>query len=171
MKPQQLARLLDVNPATIRKWSEQFTEFLSPNAAGGGGAHRAYSEQDSRIMAWIAVMKAQNVSFSDIKTTLKAAQANYWHNLPPMPGSIVGDEPIAVVPREAVEERVRALEERFRLQVSSLEKERDQLQTRLDQSEAEKAELRRQLMQVTERLLTLNDRLTILLERESKRRK
>jgi DNA-binding transcriptional MerR regulator len=172
MKPQQLARLLNVSPATLRHWAgKEFGEFLSPNAAGINGAKRSFSEQDARILAWCAQMKAQNMPLVEIIATLKVASAENWRNLPPLPGGMAGDEPIAVVPREAVEERIKALEDRTRLQIVALERERDELRAQNAEFRQENAELRRQMYTLNERILQLTERLASLLENEQKLRK
>jgi DNA-binding transcriptional MerR regulator len=133
MKPQQLAKLLNVAPNTVRQWArEDFYEFLSPTAQGGQGAHRSFNDIDARILAWVALMKAQNLPVNEIRMTLKTAQSNGWRDLPPLPGGIVNDEPISVVPREAVEERVKALQERYEIHLQTVIKERDELKNQVD---------------------------------------
>ncbi len=129
MKPQQLARLLDVDTSTIRRWArEDFRQFLSPLGQGMNGGHRSFSDQDARIIAWIALMRRQNMPPKDISATLHAAQLAGWRDLPSLPGGIADGEPVALVPREAVEERVRALEEQFRLRIETYLNERAVLQ-------------------------------------------
>jgi DNA-binding transcriptional MerR regulator len=171
MKPQQLMKLLDIAPTTLRRWSgEEYGEFLSPNGRGVNGAHRAYTEQDARILSWVKVLRAENVPPDDIITTLRSSQASNWRNLPALPGGFAHDEPIAVVPREAVEERVRGLQERANLEIDTLkremaqiEKERDRLQRRVDTLENENTQLQQQLGELTRQSLETSRRLADLL--------
>ena len=123
-------------------------------------------------------MKAQNSPLADIVATLRAAQADSWRKLPPLPAGIANDEPIAVIPREAAEERLVAIQERYEMQLQATMKERDELQSRLDEArtqmgeiKTENIDLRQQLKAVTEQVLDLNRRLTSLLEKEQRRRK
>jgi DNA-binding transcriptional MerR regulator len=140
MKPNQLAKLLNVTDSTLRLWcAKEYGDFLSPNAQGQHGARRSFNNTDARILAWVALLRTQNVSKEDIRATLRSAQANNWRDLPPLPGGFAEDEPIAVVPREAVEERVKALREHYETQLQAISDERDALkaqltalQTRLD---------------------------------------
>lgn len=143
MKPTQLATLLNISPATLRLWSSgDFGKFLSPSAQGANGARRSYSDSDARIVAWIADLKAQNMLTADILGILHKAQADDWRDLPPLRG-IVSDQPIPVVPREAVEERVHGLQQRYELVV----RERDQLKADLERQQHESADTLDQLQQ------------------------
>lgn len=131
-KPQELANLLNLSPATLRKWaSEEYGEFLSASGQGGGGARRSFNEHDARIIAWIAAMKQENIPAKEILVSLSESQAQHWQSLPLMPHTTVAGSPIAIMPREAVEERLAALKGHYELQLSAIQKERDQLQTQL----------------------------------------
>jgi len=46
-QPQEVATRLEVSPSTLRRWSEEFSEFLSPEAdSSEGRQHRRYSDED-----------------------------------------------------------------------------------------------------------------------------
>lgn len=176
MKPEQLAKRLNVTSATLRNWAaKDVTEFLSPSAQGQHGARRSFNDRDARILTWVAQMREQNAPLVDIVATLRSAQASDWRGLPELPLS--AEDEVALVPREAVEERVRGLREKYELQVQSLIKERDEIlvrtsemQARLARTETENAELRKQLIAVNQHLLDLNRELTALLKEERQRR-
>jgi DNA-binding transcriptional MerR regulator len=164
MKPQQLASLLHIAPVTLRQWArETFREFLSPSAQGIHGAHRSFSEHDARILAWIALLKAQNTPTPDIIATLRSAQANNWRNLPPLPGGIANDEPIIMMPVEVAETRIRALQERYEAQLQAIAAERDALKAQL-------AALQTRLDTATDEIKSLQARLTALAVQEAEMR-
>ena len=71
-------------------------------------------------------------------------------------------EPVAVVPREAVEERIRALQEQTRLQIAALERERDDFKARWEKSDAEAQRERQRADDVTARLIKLSEELSEL---------
>jgi DNA-binding transcriptional MerR regulator len=168
MKPQQLAALLNIAPSTLRQWAgKDYTAYLSPTGQGIKGARRSFNEMDARILAWIALMKAQNVAASDIHAALKGAKAEGWKNLPPLPGGIANDEPIAVVPREAVEERVRALQERYETQLQGIIKEREELRVQLAAAKTETDTVRRES---SETIQQLQRRITELSSQEAELR-
>jgi DNA-binding transcriptional MerR regulator len=169
MKPQELAKRLHIADVTLRRWArEEYADFLSPSArAATNSARRAFTDQDSRILAWVALLRDSNTPHAEIIATLRATQADNWRNLPPFPST--SNDEIAVVPREAVEERVRALQERFSLELQaaqkernalerelrSIERERDLVQAQIAELKAENAELHQRLAALTERILTL----------------
>lgn len=163
MKPQQLAAILNIASSTLRTWAgKEYAEFLSPNAAGINGAHRSYDDRDSRILAWVATMRATNMPLTDISATLRSAQADNWRNLPPMPGGMANDEPIAVIPREAAEERLTAIEERFEMQLQAAFKERDELRERMAEMRTDNERLRQQLFEANQQIVELSKELTSL---------
>ncbi len=171
MKPQELARRLNIADVTLRKWArEDYAEFLSPSAqAATKSGRRAFSDQDVRILFWIAQLRDSNTSPEEIRATLRSAQAEDWRNLPQVPPT-ASDE-IAIVPREAAEERIRALQDHFTLQVQALTRERDELKAQVAELKTENADLRRKKDEITEQILDLNRRLAAMLEKEQRRRK
>jgi DNA-binding transcriptional MerR regulator len=185
-RPQELADLLNLSPATIRKWaSEDYGEYLSPTGQGGQGARRSFTEHDARIIAWIAVMKRENIQAKDILATLKTCQDANWKSLPPIPQATMEGSPIAVMPREAVEEKLIALKEHYELQLVAIQKERNQLQdelvtkqreldlksSELETARREAAEaLRTQQKETTDLITTLQQRITELSTKEAELR-
>lgn len=163
MKPTELAKLLDVSPVTLRRWAGvEFSEFLSPTGAGQNGAHRSFSDQDARILGLVAEKKAKNASADDITAELRSLRSDDWRNLPPLQG-LAGDDPVALVPREALAEYVRALRERYESQLQTAQQQAAELKT-------ENAELRQRMMDLTAQVMELNNRLMTLLEKDRKTR-
>lgn len=70
----QIARLFNVARETIRKWSVEFSDFLSPNATPGQGKTRQFDENDMAVFALVSEMKAQGKVYDDIHFALKAGQ-------------------------------------------------------------------------------------------------
>jgi len=168
MKPQQLAALLNVAPVTLRIWSrETFKDFLSPSAQGDNGAHRSYDSTDARILAWVAELKAKNTPVDQITAMLTAARLKNWIDLPPLPGGMANDEPIAVIPREAAQERFIAIEDRYKTQLDIVVKERDELRTRLENTQLE---MRNQLESARSENREIQKRLMELSVREAELR-
>jgi DNA-binding transcriptional MerR regulator len=179
MKPQQLAKLLNIADSTLRLWAgKDFTEFLSPKAQGPNGARRSFSAQDARILAWIAQMRAQNMPIGEIRGILKSAQVDDWRNLPPLPGGMANDEPIAVIPLDTAEERIRSIQQRYDMQLQSVIKERDDLKSQLEVVRREIETVRREAAesaknvqeQSSDTVKTLQQRITELTEREAELR-
>jgi len=170
MKPEQLAKRLNVTSATLRNWAaKDVTEFLSPLAQGQNGARRSFSDRDARILGWVAQMREQNIPLADIIDTLRSAQEENWRNLPELPSA--PEDEVALVPREAVEERVKALQEKYELQIQAAKEVQEKLEAQLAELKAENTDLRQRYMAITDQLMDLNKRLTGLLEKERRQRK
>jgi DNA-binding transcriptional MerR regulator len=133
MKPSELLKIISVAEPTLRRWSVTYAQYLSPNGAGGSGRKRSYSDQDARILAWIALMSEQNLSPDEITRTLQTSQADDWYGLPEMPGSIYRDEPVSMIPREAADERSRALRSVYEAQLEATTQQRDEAIAELKQ--------------------------------------
>ena len=73
-KNEDLRDLFNISHQTVRKYSMDFTEFLSEGAnPDEPGTHRVYNESDLRVFALIVRMKNSNQSDDEIKSTLIAA--------------------------------------------------------------------------------------------------
>lgn len=81
MKSNELVKLLNVPDSTLRRYAQEYAEYLSP-VAGGAGHHRDYSEQDARILRLILDMKGKRTKPADIDVTLSSLRAGNWERLP-----------------------------------------------------------------------------------------
>lgn len=170
MKPQELANLLKVDPATIRRWArEDFREFLSPNAQGGNSLHRSFDEHDVRVLAWVARLRSQNIPTANITDTLRSAQANHWRDLPPLPGE-AEQESIPLMPESTALAKLDAAEAQHQQEIRAIIKERDAIAERLSKMEMENSRLQAKNDELTTRILDLNNRLLSLLEKREDRR-
>ena len=82
MKPIEVARLLNLGDSTVRKWADEFKDFLSPTAVGGNGQWRDFSERDIRIMALLKQRTEHSVGRPKIIAELKQLRDNNWFELP-----------------------------------------------------------------------------------------
>lgn len=99
MKSSAVVAALDMADSTLRKYANQYKEYLSSDGAGGSGRHRDYTEHDVRVLKLIRDMKLQNVADEDIDVTLRSLQAGGWDRLPalddhvqsiiPQPGALI----------------------------------------------------------------------------------
>lgn len=162
MKPEQLAKRLNITSAAIRKWTgTDFREFFSPSAAGIKGTRRSFDERDARILAWIAQLKEKNTPTHEIQTILRNAAQRNWQDLPPLPREDSASRELSPQLKDVID-----LHEQFAL----VKQERDQLSERLKTVEAENSLLRQRLLDTDAQLLDLNKRLIALLEKERRRK-
>ncbi len=80
-----LARLLQLDGSTLRRWTALYAEFLSPGAAPPKGKARALADHDLKVLRYIATMRDSGQDQIAIADRLKAMQADGWHDLPGLP--------------------------------------------------------------------------------------
>lgn len=124
-KAGELAKRFDVHSNTIRGWSDDFEEFMTPNAVGRSpGAKRRFTHADALVLATIADMRNDGISFDDIRAALERGKR--VDVLPALPTEAEEEarQNVKLVP---LPEYQRALDEVKRLaaQVDDLRVERD----------------------------------------------
>jgi DNA-binding transcriptional MerR regulator len=76
----QAARHAGVSGTTIRGWTREYSEYLSSTANPPAGQPRQFVEDDLRVFATVATLRAQLVTTEDIRAALDAGQ-----RIEPMP--------------------------------------------------------------------------------------
>jgi DNA-binding transcriptional MerR regulator len=69
MKMKQVADRLGKHDNTIRKYAQQFAEFLSP--APAKGEHRIFTDEDLRVIAFISKLSDSGMKLAEVYDALK----------------------------------------------------------------------------------------------------
>lgn len=85
MRPIEVARRLDVTGQTIRRWTREYREFMSPSAKPAPGASRTLSDTDVRVLAYIAHLRNENRDPDYVKERLRQSREKNYDDLPPIP--------------------------------------------------------------------------------------
>lgn len=86
-QPQELASRLEVSPSTLRRWSEEFADFLSPEAdSSEGKQHRRYSDEDMAMLITVKGLMADGLTYDQVRERLNQPDAG---SKPDGPGSMV----------------------------------------------------------------------------------
>ena len=89
-QPQEVAARLEVSPSTLRRWSEEFTEFLSPDAHPSEGKQpRRYSDEDLATFITVKGLMADGLTYDQVRQRLNELRAS---QKPDGPGSVVAAE-------------------------------------------------------------------------------
>lgn len=73
--PEDLRLRFRVAKETIRQWSIEFAEYLSPSATPvEKGKHRLYTDEDWMVFSLVAEMKDRGVTYDEIHLSLKNGQ-------------------------------------------------------------------------------------------------
>lgn len=82
--PQAVAKDLDVSPATLRRWSDEFADYLSQSAdSDQGRSHRRYSEQDITTLTMVKELMNNGMTYEQVRQQL--AQQPGRSGEPPVP--------------------------------------------------------------------------------------
>lgn len=73
-KSADIQRLFDVSSETVRRWSQEFEEYLSPNASPGKGRARQFTLEDLKVFALVAEIKNDGGTYDDAHLALKSGQ-------------------------------------------------------------------------------------------------
>lgn len=62
----QMARAINRTPPTVRAWTKEFGDFLSPTANPPRGEERQFTEEDAAVLRTVATMRDQGIEYADI---------------------------------------------------------------------------------------------------------
>ena len=141
--------LFGIAPETVRNWSEEFLEYLSPTANPGKGRHRSFSEEDMGVFALIAEMKTQGRVYEDIH----AALGNGQRGDPP---ALPVEEMQALVVTGLKQESALQIQ-KMEMEIVRLQHERDEAFSQLQPTRDEKIRLQAKLEAAHERIQELSD--------------
>jgi DNA-binding transcriptional MerR regulator len=71
-QPQEVATRLEISPSTLRRWSEEFSEFLSPEARSAEGKqHRRYSDEDLSTFIAVKGLMSDGLTYDQVRERLR----------------------------------------------------------------------------------------------------
>lgn len=76
--PNEVANTLQISPSTLRRWSNEFADYLSESAgrpeaaASGGSAHRRYSDGDLETLLTIKGLLSEGQTYIQVARRLEA---------------------------------------------------------------------------------------------------
>jgi len=163
MKSTELARRLYVSDATVRHWTGEFAEFLSPDAAPEkAGTAREFNESDQIIIATIAALRGNGDSYDEIRAKLR--NGTRLEEVPPPPEhELVRPEDGAMVSPERFRAALRRLADK--------DEEIASLRAQLAQRDGKAEELYERIIKETEARARLEGEIKILREQGGKRRR
>jgi DNA-binding transcriptional MerR regulator len=93
--PQTVAGELEVSPATLRRWSQKFSDYLSSEASssGRGRSHRRYTDGDLTILRIIKELMNNGLTYEQVNQQLTMQFAVFQEQSGNMPSEETGDVP------------------------------------------------------------------------------
>ncbi|KPK07886.1 MAG: hypothetical protein AMJ56_12675 [Anaerolineae bacterium SG8_19] len=69
--PQAVTGELDISPATLRRWADEFSDYLSTEAdSGAGRSHRRYTDQDVEILGTVKELMNDGMTYEQVRQQL-----------------------------------------------------------------------------------------------------
>lgn len=81
--PRHLQSMFNLSPQSVRTYAAEFKRHLSIHANPGNMKHRAFTEDDVKVMALVADMRKNKVDFEDIHAALAAGERGEAPPVPP----------------------------------------------------------------------------------------
>lgn len=163
MKTGDLAKWLDISVSSVKTWSREFGEYLSPAAQGGDNtARRYFDEQDARVLALVADLRSKNIPWDDIHATLASLKAHEWADLPPMPTAPPGVIPQPVVTQSEAQNALVQQRQTLTREIALLTDRVSDLQTALDAERDAHTQTREALSAARGELGVLQGKLEVL---------
>jgi len=153
----QIASLFQVSHETVRMWCAEFERHLSPRANPGRHQRRVFTEDDMAVLALVASLKADGLTFQDIHASLDNGERG---EPPPIPDD---DEIEGLIPQDARKQlavKIQQLEDE--LEDAHAENERLKIQIEETQRTSLRHEVRAEMLQ--EQLQKAEDRMQKLLD-------
>lgn len=73
--PQAMTSELDISPATLRRWSDEFANYLSVEANSAQGRnHRRYTDNDLAILTLVKQLMNQGMTYEQVRQTLATSE-------------------------------------------------------------------------------------------------
>lgn len=144
-RPADIKELFDVSHQTVRRWCDEFEQYLSSNATPPAGEMRLFTEEDLKVLALVAQVKNTGGTYEDAHMRLRAGERGE-----------IPDEPPTEQQKQVVMSQLAIQNKQLRGEIESLTRERDaaheavkelreetiRLQTRLEEAEKRITELK-----------------------------
>jgi DNA-binding transcriptional MerR regulator len=85
MNVKTIARMIDISPDSVRRWSADYEDFLSATATPPSGGERKYTPHDVKVLAYISTARKTDTPHDKIREALAVMQQKNWADLPDVP--------------------------------------------------------------------------------------
>jgi DNA-binding transcriptional MerR regulator len=69
-----VCKLFEISYETVRNWTTEFGEYLSPTAKPGKHRKRLYTDLDMRVFSLVAELKQQGMTYEEIHANLQSGE-------------------------------------------------------------------------------------------------
>lgn len=158
MKPVDVAHLLNIGGSTVRAWSDEFREYLSPTAVGGDGRRRDFTAQDVQVLGLVKELTDHNTPRHEINVELHRLQLDDWRQLPPLANPADQMDSAAMVPMATAQTAITVERQALLREIGTLQNNVRELKSELTTERSDKEKLLREISDLNgqlQRALTL----------------
>ena len=146
-RPADVKDLFGISHQTVRRWTEEFEQYLSTNATPPEGQMRLFTEDDLKVLALVADIKNRGGTYEDAHTMLRAGDRGEIPDAPPsdQQKQVVLSQ-LAIQNRELKQQidTINAQKDAAEKEATELKEEVIRLQTRLEEAEKRITEFKEQ---------------------------
>ncbi|HKI53501.1 MAG TPA: MerR family transcriptional regulator [Anaerolineales bacterium] len=133
----------DISEGTVRNWSKEFADYLSPTANPGGNRPRMFTADDMAVFDLISTMKATGATYKDIQASLSNGERG---TIP----EATADDLKSIVPAEQ-DRRLLAEIDTLKIRLEEVIGERDTYRVEVAELKAEIRQLEKRINEAQER--------------------
>jgi DNA-binding transcriptional MerR regulator len=151
MRPSEASALLHIPASTLRNWSTEYRDFLSPMGGSNAGRWRSFTDTDLKVLNHINTLKRTGFTAEEVYKNLQQLQAEEWLNLPALPNAQPTANNVPVVPTAAAEAALSSERRALLHEIQSLQQRVETLEKQLaDEQVGRRTDLAASLREVAE---------------------
>lgn len=140
-RPADIKELFDVSHQTVRRWCDEFEQYLSSSATPPAGEMRLFTDDDLRVLALVAQVKNNGGIYEDAHARLRAGERGE-----------IPDEPPSEQQKQMVMSQLAIQNKELRAEIESLTREREATQAALKEKSEEVIRLQTRLEEAEKRI-------------------
>ena len=145
-----LAKLINVHPDTVRRWSKDYRQFMSPTATPQKGKTRVLTTHDAAVLLYVSTSRDNGLDRAEILERLAELQTGGWADLPEIPSDWFADPSEDTMSVETAAVRASQV-----AQIAVLQKELEHTRSELETAQ-------RALVEAQHRVSSLEDEIAAL---------
>lgn len=125
------ATLFDVTPQTIRRWTDEFSDYLSTGANPDDGSTRVFTDTDMEVLALVATVKQNGGTYDDAHARLRTGERG-----------VLPEEPLSKEQQEIAINQIMLQNRQLKNQVGELEEQLEEKEAELRKTRDEISRLK-----------------------------
>lgn len=143
MNTTTLAKLIEVSPDTVRRWTKDYRGYLSPTGSPVKGQTRILTGHDIAVLSYVATLRENGENHEQITDRLDDLRRGDWQDLPPVPREWMEADQTVDMTDAITRAREIATVAQLQTELTYTERQLQKAQAQADQLQSELDELRK----------------------------